>query len=115
MTEPRKLSVDANPLNSRAVALAQTLSTWLKARDAFALQPSETDVQVVLGGDGAVIRAARAAHDIPVVGIDFGHFGFLTQIPPAASERRLRQILAGDYGLQESPTLRVIITRAHNL
>jgi NAD+ kinase len=68
-------------------------------------------VQVVLGGDRTVVRAARAMCDVPVLGIDFGQFGFLAHVPPSRWETRLNQVLAGRYEVRVDSTIRVEIER----
>ena len=88
------------------------MRAWLIARDALVEDPCDADVQVVLGGDGTVVRAARSQCEVPVLGIDFGQFGFLAHVPPARWERRLAQVLAGRYEVREDATLRVILERA---
>ncbi len=93
------------------MALAASMRSWLQSRDAYVPDPSEAQVQVVLGGDGMVVRAARAACDVPVLGVDFGQLGFLAHVPPARWEPRLRQVLAGRYQVREDPTLHVLLER----
>lgn len=107
----RHLSVDADPRKPDAMALAEHVRRWLTERDALAEAPAQADVQVVLGGDGTVVRAARANCDVPVLGIDYGQFGFLAHIPPGRWERRLNQVLAGRYEVRQDATLRVNILR----
>ena len=54
---------------------------------------------VVVGGDGSMLSAARMAIHVgvPVVGINRGHLGFLTDIAPQSLETELLPILKGDY------------------
>ncbi|MDF1684285.1 MAG: NAD(+) kinase [Legionellaceae bacterium] len=54
---------------------------------------------VVVGGDGSLLSAARMAIHVgvPVVGINRGHLGFLTDISPQALDTELLPILKGDY------------------
>src|SRR5919201_6925768 len=112
---PRRLSVEADPRKAEAVALAERMRAWLRARDAYVGDPAEADVQLVLGGDGTVVRAARAHCDIPVLGIDFGQFGFLAHVPPNRWEVRLAQVLAGRYEVREDATLRVVVERGDDI
>jgi NAD+ kinase len=103
--------VVADPRKPEAVALGERMRAWLAARDAYAEDPSSADVQVVLGGDGTVVRAARASCDVPVLGIDFGHFGFLAHVAPTRWEARLNQVLGGRHEVREDATIRVELER----
>lgn len=57
------------------------------------------DLMIVIGGDGSLLSAARIAigHHVPVVGINRGHLGFLTDISPTAFDEDLDAILQGAY------------------
>lgn len=59
----------------------------------------EHDLIVVVGGDGSLLSAARMAIivNVPVVGINRGRLGFLTDISPTNLENQLRDVLAGQY------------------
>jgi len=111
ITQPRRLSLVTDPRKPEAVALASKIRDWLIQRGAFAEDPSASDVQVVLGGDGTVVRAARATCNVPVLGIDFGQFGFLAHVAPTRWETRLTQVLAGKYEVREDATMRVDLER----
>src|SRR5258708_14024235 len=87
------------------------MRAWLKDRQAYSDDPTHADVQVVIGGDGMVVRAARANCEVPVLGIDFGYFGFLTHVPPTRWEARLKQVLAGRYEVRVDSTIRVDLER----
>jgi NAD+ kinase len=57
------------------------------------------DVAVVVGGDGTMLGIARelARFDIPLVGINQGRLGFITDIPVGHFKESLAPIMAGDY------------------
>ncbi len=57
------------------------------------------DLILVVGGDGSLLSAARlAAHlEVPVIGINRGRLGFLTDISPNALNEALNQVLSGHY------------------
>ncbi len=61
------------------------------------------DLTIVIGGDGTLLNAARsmADHDVPLVGVNLGHLGFLTDITPTEMCESLERILAGDYRVEE--------------
>jgi NAD+ kinase len=109
--KPRRLSVVADPRKPEALELHETMRRWLAEQGAYAEDPADADVQVVIGGDGTVVRAARANCDVPVLGIDFGQFGFLAHVPPTRWESRLRQVLAGRYEVRVDATIRVELER----
>jgi NAD+ kinase len=109
--QPRKLSVFADPAKPEAAALGERMRQWLVARGAYADEACHADVQIVLGGDGMVVRAARASCEVPVLGIDFGQFGFLAHVPPNRWETRLNNVLAGRYEVREDATIRVLLER----
>ncbi len=105
----------ADPRKPEAVALADKMRAWLAERGALAEDVREADVQVVLGGDGTVVRAARAWCEVPVLGVDFGQFGFLAHVPPERWETRLNQVLRGKYEVREDATVRVDLAREGQL
>src|SRR6516162_6914553 len=55
------------------------------------------DLVIVLGGDGTLLSAARAtaAIDVPLLGVNLGSLGFLTELPPHALYTMLEAIAAG--------------------
>ena len=61
------------------------------------------DILVVVGGDGSLLSAARtvAGTEVPVLGINRGRLGFLTDIAPADIDKKVREVLAGDF-IEES-------------
>ena len=87
------------------------MRAWLIERGAYVEYPREADVQIVLGGDGTVVRAARANDEVPVLGIDFDQFGFLAHVSPLRWESRLKQVLAGRYEVRVDATIRVDLER----
>jgi NAD+ kinase len=60
------------------------------------------DLVIVVGGDGSMLSAARtmAIYSVPVIGVNRGRLGFLTDISPDQIEVRLEEVLSGQY--QES-------------
>lgn len=60
---------------------------------------TECDLALVMGGDGTIIGIGRqlARFGVPVVGINQGRLGFITDIPLADFETHLRPILRGEY------------------
>ncbi len=72
------------------------------------------DVAIVLGGDGTMLAIARqiAPHDIPLIGINQGRLGFLTDIPLARMEAMLEAMLAGQFVEERRTLLSAAVIRA---
>lgn len=71
------------------------------------------DLAIVVGGDGSLLGAARslAQSNIPVLGVNRGNLGFLTDISPQDIEERVSEVLAGNYSVDTRFLLDVNIRR----
>lgn len=60
---------------------------------------NRSDLVIAIGGDGTLLSTARnfGYHKIPVLGINLGNLGFLTDIPPADLTYALNQIMQGSF------------------
>ena len=60
------------------------------------------DAACVLGGDGSIIDAAHRLYgrNIPIVGINFGHLGYLTECNPDVALGAIDKIVKGEYTLE---------------
>lgn len=92
--------------NSVQLTLCKTISD--KIETSLPTVPREeiaarSDVIVSLGGDGTMLATARAVGDagIPILGINLGSLGFLTQLQPPVLEETLDAVLAKKYMLEE--------------
>lgn len=82
--------------------------------DVRALIPG-SDMVVAIGGDGAMLRAARlcAKYDVPVLGINMGRLGFLTEVAsPDDWDKCLPTLLKGDYWIESRMMITARIERA---
>jgi NAD+ kinase len=70
---------------------------------------ADVDLAVVLGGDGTMLRGLTRflGTGVPVIGVNFGRVGFLTAIERADLESGLARAFAGEYVVEELPTLDV--------
>jgi NAD+ kinase len=66
---------------------------------------------VVLGGDGTMLRAARhiARHNVPILGINMGSFGYLTEVNLNEMHSTLELILRGKFEAEKRMMLSVVI------
>jgi NAD+ kinase len=118
-------------LEAAAGALAE-LAGWLEARGVHAVfetdtafiarvppdrptvdrdrLPHECELIVVLGGDGTLIgmadRIADAGVDVPILGVNFGSLGFLTEVTLPELYESLESVLAGQAQIDERMMLR---------
>jgi len=71
------------------------------------------DLLLVLGGDGTLLSAARlvAGERCPILGINLGHLGFLTEIPRDQAVETLTRVLKGDYETEARSLLEVEVVR----
>ena len=74
---------------------------------------AHADVVVVLGGDGTLLSVARAlaSRDVPLIGINLGRLGFLTDIPADSMETMLGEVLEGHYHAEDRTLLHAEVER----
>lgn len=72
-----------------------------------------SDLLLVFGGDGTMLRVARAVagQSVPILGINVGNLGFLTSLSPERLADSLRRILAGRFTLDRRALLEGLIQR----
>lgn len=85
--------------------------TKLEFTDITSMQ--HCDLAIVVGGDGTLLHSARilAQRKIPIVGINMGRLGFLVDILPDETSKKLDEILAGEYYAEERFLLQSRIMR----
>jgi NAD+ kinase len=115
----RRLGFAYNPTSEAAVELRERAAGWARVRhldhwaapsgdfEALVRELPNTDVLVVLGGDGTFLRAARAVAvvDVPLLGVNLGKVGFLSKVEAGELEDVLGQLAAGEYRIDERMTL----------
>ncbi len=114
-TNFRRIGILAHPLRPATAPLAQTVARALEARGVEAWMRTAwnatrarplvhgSDLVIAIGGDGAMLRAARvcAPENVPVLGINTGYLGFLTEMQPRDWEQHLDELLTGHYWIEE--------------
>ena len=77
-------------------------------RKHLSIIPEDTDLVIVLGGDGTMLQAARsvAYQDIPLLGVNMGTMGFLAEVEESGVDDALDRILKGWYEIEDRMMLR---------
>jgi len=95
-------------LQSKQIDTYQDIDTEASFDLKLATLPREAmgkkqDLIIVVGGDGSLLSAARMAIkvNVPVIGINRGRLGFLTDISPQDIESQLGEVLAGSYSQEQ--------------
>ena len=78
---------------------------------------SEMELAIVLGGDGTVLSASRqvAPHNIPVLAINTGHLGFLTELYLAQLPTAIEAICNQKYEIENRSVMKVQVIRNQSL
>ncbi len=115
MTAFKHIGVLAHPLRPQTAPVAREIASRLQARGMSTWIETEwteadvrssvesSDLVVAIGGDGAMLRAARvcAPYDVPVLGVNMGLLGFLTEIDdPHNGDAHFDRLLTGDYWIE---------------
>ena len=93
---------------------ARMLGPRIKAGGSIADLARSTDLLLVLGGDGTMLRAARevAGSPTPLFGINAGTLGFLTAVSPDEVSQALKQLWSGAFRIEERSLLEGVVIRS---
>lgn len=120
MSAIRSAVILTHPKLDEAIQEAEKIARFLKdhgVREAHGLlydeelrrevRAGEFDVLIALGGDGTMLRAGHLGGPcgIPILGINLGKFGFLTEVRRDRWPKMLQQLLEGNYWLERRMTL----------
>ena len=92
------------------ICLNSSLSAQLKAEGFFVDEFYRCQLLIVLGGDGTILSGLDRAipYDIPILGINLGRLGFLTEIETdELDERIIDRLLAEDYAIDARTTMTI--------
>jgi NAD+ kinase len=97
-------------MDPRTAAAARTPPDEVRERDVLA---RHVDLAVVVGGDGTLLGCARqmAPHGVPLVGVNLGRLGFLTDIPADKVGQAIESVLAGEYTSEDRMLLEASVLR----
>ncbi len=127
MISLKHVGILAHPLRPQTAPIAERIAATLKQRDIDTWQfitweekdvqtpVSEADMVIAIGGDGAMLRAARvcAPFHVPVLGVNSGQLGFLTEIHGLEQwDKALERLLQDDCWIEERMMLTATVLDA---
>jgi NAD+ kinase len=100
--------VDVRILEPEAAELGCPAATVVPVSPAAAVG---TEMVLVIGGDGTLLRAAELARGagVPLLGVNLGHVGFLAEAEPEDLSEAVDRVVAGAYSVEERMTLDVTV------
>lgn len=110
----RKVGIITNSRSERSIDFAGVLEKWLNSKSIDYIRNSvepDLDILITLGGDGTLLRIAEQAarHSIPVVGVNLGNLGFLTELTEQEAIPALEQVLRGDVAVENRMMLKTCL------
>jgi len=116
----KKIGIRANVKKVRKEQL-QEIVDWLESNgiEAVVIEniekelPAGLDMLLVMGGDGTLLGAARMAsvNSVPLLGIDLGGLGFLSEVKYQNAHKALADVLKGKYQIEERMMLEAVVSK----
>ena len=126
---PQRIIITAPPQLPEAAQEASKIAEFVRKNGLIAVhgslydkklrlqtQQSNFDLMIALGGDGTMLRAGHlcAPINLPILGINLGRFGFLTEVKKNEWPEILPRLITGEYWIEHRMMLRVEQWRADN-
>ncbi len=98
----RRVEIVAHPAKPGVDVMKAELESLLEERGVEVTE-RDPDVVLSLGGDGTVLRAAQRAHaaDAPLLGVNFGVLGYLTEVEAGDEREAVARMLDGNFSIEE--------------
>jgi len=111
----RRIALIGKPNTSEIEGSLREMQRFLEQRGCEVLAPGETraDLAIVMGGDGTMLAAARSLvrHGVPLVGVNQGRVGFMTDIALDDMQAGVGAVLDGKFLVEERALLDAEILR----
>lgn len=128
----KKIGIFSKPKADISRKVLIELAAWLRERNYEILMPQETakiigetsslpqenipstaDLIIVLGGDGTLLSVARLTHpfEVPILAVNLGNLGFLTEVSLPELYNTLEQVLKGESTIERRMLLNTTLTR----
>lgn len=115
-TEIRRVGIVTRDKSEEAERTARELTDWLRRRKLEVAEVYDPqgpyDLVIVLGGDGTLLSVARSvAPGVPILGVNLGRLGFLTELSGEELYPSLVRVLQGDCKIDERSLFDVEVRR----
>jgi len=111
---PKRVGIVHKVTSAEATEIALVVGRFLESKGVEVLIDEaevgrSADLVVVLGGDGTLIHAASllAGRPVPILGVNMGSLGFMTEVPQSRMYEAMELVLAGKAQVSERMKLRV--------
>ena len=124
MAAPKTVGIVYNPISPEAVLKAKKIrddlcpvgNAWIEeigSDGGLKSNMCKTDMLITVGGDGTILRAARSVvgQAIPILGINLGRLGFMTELRSEDAFERIPHFLEGGGWTEQRSTLEVMVSR----
>jgi len=117
-----RVALVVNPKRAAASELAEKARTWWEERGyavviddglgAPGVGSKDLDFAISLGGDGTMLRTVQLVLErrVPVLGVNFGNLGYLTQVEPSGLSEAFDRLVAREFDIEERMTLLLAVT-----
>ncbi len=120
----KRIGILYNPLNHAAIALAEEVREFLSSRGLAVWLGSAreeesaraylegTDLIISIGGDGTILRSSHVVvpNQIPILGVNLGRLGFMTELGPDEVLAKLPALLDGEGWIDQRAMLEVEVS-----
>lgn len=113
MNKCKKFLIFANQIKDKDLIWSNTAADYIRIKGADAelcvsgreedTLETDADVVIAMGGDGTMLRVAHVLSDkdIPIIGVNLGTVGFLTEVIRSEIEAMIDRLLIGDYSIEQ--------------
>lgn len=118
----KNIAILPNNKKQNILNVAKQISMWLEKHNINSyINPNDNyyniDLAIVLGGDGTLLHFARKKQfsDIPILGVNFGRLGFMSEVEAKDLWRSLKLIIKNQYQIDKRMTLNIKVIRKNEI
>jgi NAD+ kinase len=126
----KKITIFYNPRKERALGKASDLATALKVNNInvkvfetkegikdWGLLAGDEDLVIVLGGDGTFLLTSKQvlSYEVPLLGVNFGHLGFLSEYGDITMANLAEEITRGNFRIEERTVLKAQLNNSKEI